>query len=203
MNVALGADGACSSDGQDMLEVMKLTTLLNTLDTREYRQWLEPKDVVRMATAGGYAAVDMAGKAGVLAPGAEADLCLYDLTALSMLPLADPVGSLVLGRPHSGPGGAALCDAWVRGRHVIKGGQPVTVDVDKLRADLLAVYPCIRRRAATDPRADGYTAAVENEYRAAMGLEGTTRAQEGGPQVAFLAEGYPSQRVLDDRTSFP
>ena len=160
VNIALGADGACSSDGQDMLEVMKLTTLLNTLDTREYRQWLEPKDVVRMATAGGYAAVDMAGKAGVLAVGAEADLCLYDLTALSMLPLADPVGSLVLGRPHSGPGGAALCDAWVRGRHVIKGGQPVTVDVDKLRADLLAVYPCIRRRAATDPRADPYTAAV-------------------------------------------
>jgi hypothetical protein len=77
------------------------------------------------------------------------------------------------------------------------------VDVDKLRADLLAVYPCIRRREDTDPRSDAYTAAVEREYRADMGLEGTTRARAGGPQVAFLAEGYPAQRVLDDRTSYP
>ena len=200
VNVALGADGACSSDGQDMLEVMKLTALLNTLDTGEYRDWLEPKDVVKLATAGGYAAVNMKGKAGVLAVGAESDVVLYDLTALSMLPLADPLGSLVLGRPSAGVGGAALSCTWVRGRRLICDGKPSSVDVDNLRADLLAVYPCIRRRAATDPRANAYTAQVENEYRAAMGLEGSTRVRAGGD--ALLAEGYPDRRVLDDRTSF-
>jgi hypothetical protein len=125
---------------------------------------------------------------------------LYDLTALSMLPLADPLGSLVLGRPSAGVGGAALSCAWVRGRRLICDGKPSSVDVDNLRADLLAVYPCIRRRAATDPRANAYTAQVENEYRAAMGLEGSTRVRAGGD--ALLAEGYPDRRVLDDRTSF-
>jgi cytosine/adenosine deaminase-related metal-dependent hydrolase len=204
VNVALGADGACSSDGQDMHEVMKLTAILHTLRTREYRDWLEPRDVLRMATAGGYAAVNMKGASGVLAVGAAADVVLYDLLALSMLPRADPIGTLVLGRPSAGAAcGDALHSMWVRGRRVNAAGAPATVDVGKLRADLAATYPCIRRRAATDPRAHPYTAAVEVEYRAAAGLEGTTRAQGGSEQVAFLAEGYPAQRTLDDRTSLP
>jgi 5-methylthioadenosine/S-adenosylhomocysteine deaminase len=203
VNVALGADGACSSDGQDMHEVMKLTALLHTLGTREYRHWLEPRDVARMASAGGYAAVNMAGRAGVLAEGAAADVVLYDLTALSMLPRTDPLGTLVLGRPAAGPGGPALHSAWVRGARLLDAGAPITCDVDKLRADLAAVYPLIRSRAATDPRAHPYTAAVEREYRAALGLDGTTRAAAGGPEAAFLAEGYPAGRVLDDRTAFP
>ena len=208
VNVALGADGACSSDGQDMHEVMKLTALLHTISTREYRDWFEPREVVKMATEGGYRAVNMAGKGGVLTAGAVADVVLYDLTAVSMLPLADPIGTLVLGRPSPGGGAGAACgnalhSLWVAGARLIDDGTPVSVDAAKLRADLAAVYPCIRRRAATDPRANEYTACVEREYRAALGLDGTTRAAGGGAEAAFLAEGYPSQRVLDDRTSFP
>ena len=49
-----------------MLEVMKLTCLLHTLTTAEYRRWPEPKEVLRWATAGGYEGVNMAGKAGVI-----------------------------------------------------------------------------------------------------------------------------------------
>ena len=207
VNVALGADGACSSDGQDMHEVMKLTAILHTLNTREYRNWLEPKDVVRMATEGGYAAVNMAGKGGVLAVGAVADVCLYDLTAISMLPLADPIGTLVLGCPATGGGAANSCgnalhSLWVRGRLLIDNGEPISIDVAKLRADLRAVYPCIRRRAATDPRADPYTAAVEREYRAAVGLDGTVRPSDPAA-AAFIADKYPANRVLDDRTALP
>jgi len=201
VNVALGADGACSSDAQDMCEVMKLTCLLNTLDTPEYRRWMEPRTALRLASAGGYAAVNMAGRGGVMRPGAVADVTLYDLTALSMLPIADPIGSLVLGRPSGGPGGEALWAAWVRGVQLVGEGKPMTVDVAALRADLLAVYPCVRRRAATDPRADEYTAAVEREYRAAVGLEGGARAE--GEEGRRLAEGYPAGRTLDDRTSLP
>jgi len=206
VNVALGADGACSSDAQDMCEVMKLTCLLNTLDSKEYRSWLEPRAAHRLAARNGYAAVNMADRAGVLMAGAAADLCLYDLSVLSMLPLADPIGSLVLGRPSGGPGGDALSAAWVRGRLLVSGGAPLTVDVAALREDLRRVYPSIRRRAATDPRCNEYTAAVEREYRAAVGLEGGVRGERGesrGPGGVSLADGYPAQRTLDDRTALP
>lgn len=202
--VSLGCDGACSSDGQDMREVLKLTALLHTLGTREYRSWLEPRDIVlKLATANGYAGVGLKGKGGVLAPGALADVVLYDLTSLSLLPLTDPLGSLVLTRPVGGVGGEALHSVWVGGARVVEAGAPARVDVAALRADLLAAYPAVRSRAATDPRRDAYTAAVEVEYRAAAGLDGTTRARNGGPGVDFLAGPYPAGRTLDDRTHYP
>jgi 5-methylthioadenosine/S-adenosylhomocysteine deaminase len=202
VNVALGADGACSSDAQDMHEVMKYVALLHTLRTREYRQWLEPRQVLRLGTEGGYAAVALQGQGGVIREGALADVTLYDLTALALLPRSDPIATLVLGRPVGGVGGEALHSIWVNGRRLLAAGVPQTVDVGKLRADLAAVYPCIRSRGATDPARDPYTAAVEREYRAAMGLEGSVRPADAAA-AAFLADGYPGGRALDDRTSFP
>jgi hypothetical protein len=75
--------------------------------------------------------------------------------------------------------------------------------VAKLRSDLAAVYPMLRSPAATDPRRDPYTASAEVEWRAAAGLDGTTRAAAGGADVDFLTTGYPQHRTLDDRTTLP
>ena len=206
VNIALGCDGAASSDGQNMLEVMKVSSTLHTLSTPEYRSWPEPKAVVAWATAGGYAGVDMAGRAGVIAVGAQADVCLYDLTALSMLPRTDPVGMLVLGNHTSGGGplGSALQHCWVRGRRVISDGMPATCDVKALRSALAGAYRHVRGQASTDPRAHPQTAAAEVEYRAATGLDGTMRrgAAHAAADAALL-DGYASSRVLDERTSFP
>lgn len=202
VNVALGADGACSSDAQDMCEAMKLACLVSTLHSREYRSWLTPREAHRMASAGGYAGVGMAGRAGVLHVGAEADVVLYDLTALSMLPIANPLGSVVLGRPSGGPGGDALSHAWVRGRPIIAEGRFTTVDLAKLRADIRAAYPSVRSSATTDPRAHPDSAAAEREYRAALGLEGSVRPLDP-VEAARLADGYPAGRTLDDRRCLP
>ena len=70
------------------------------LTTPEYRRWVTPRDVLTMATEGGAAAIGLKGKAGAVKEGYVADVVLYDLTALSMLPKTDPVGMLVLGRPR-------------------------------------------------------------------------------------------------------
>ena len=71
------------------------------LTTEEYRKWVTPREVLRMAAEGGAAAINMTGKAGRVEAGYVADLVLYDLTALSLLPRTDPVGLLVMGRPRS------------------------------------------------------------------------------------------------------
>ena len=123
--------------------------------------------------------------------------------ALSLLPKTDPLGLLVLGRPVGGVGGNALHSVWVGGKRVVDNGSPTNVDVSKLRSDIAAVYPKFRSRAATDPRADPYTAAVEVEYRAGVGLDGKTRPKNGGPDVDFLFSPFPAGRTLDDRTTLP
>ncbi|GAB0496484.1 hypothetical protein MMPV_007796 [Pyropia vietnamensis] len=191
VGVALGVDGGASNGGQDFTETIKLTTLLSTLVTPDYRQWVSPRQALAMATVGGAAAVGLAPRGGVVACGAVADVCLWDLTALCMLPRGDPLSSLVLGRPQGGgAGGAALSAVWVRGRRLVAGGVPLTVDVPRLRRQLWTAFPA--QRSAEAPAAAAAAAAAaakttaagsedvpppafhlaaENEYRAALALD--------------------------------
>eukprot|EP01065_Artemidia_motanka_P027264 TRINITY_DN32489_c0_g1_i1.p1 TRINITY_DN32489_c0_g1~~TRINITY_DN32489_c0_g1_i1.p1 ORF type:complete len:592 (+),score=195.23 TRINITY_DN32489_c0_g1_i1:57-1778(+) len=171
VTVALGCDGSASSDGQDMLEAMKLSTSLHTMTTPEYRDWKAPRESLRYASAGGYAAVGMRERGGEVAEGMVADLTLWDLTSLSMLPRTDPVNLLVLGsRCQARDAGSALASAYVRGVRVVEGGNPCGVDLLKLRSIVMAAQPSYRDPAATWPTTDPATAASEVEYRAAMGL---------------------------------
>ena len=78
VDVAMGCDGACSSDGQDMTEAIKIATLVSTLNTPEYREWLSAREALRLAYEGGAAAVGLRGKAGAIAVGMLADLTLWD-----------------------------------------------------------------------------------------------------------------------------
>eukprot|EP00971_Amphidinium_carterae_P169682 3362095-Amphidinium_carterae.1 len=47
----------------------------------------------------GYKAVGMTGRAGEIKEGQAADVTLWDLTSLALLPRTDPMGLLVLGEP--------------------------------------------------------------------------------------------------------
>ncbi|EKX47229.1 hypothetical protein GUITHDRAFT_107140 [Guillardia theta CCMP2712] len=194
VNITLGCDGSCSSDGQDMLEVLKLATILQTVSSPEYRDWpLPSKTALQLASANGYAAVGMKGKAGEIAEGMEADLTLWDLTSLALLPRTDPLSLLVLGSRSQAPGsGSTLSDAWVRGRRVMRDGQPAGVSLQKLRSFLLAAQPHYRHPNVTEPSTSDMTAACEEEYRAALMLS---------PPVAAWPPSmteYPQDRVIYD-----
>ncbi|CAI6007498.1 unnamed protein product [Closterium sp. NIES-65] len=115
ITVAIGCDGQCSNDSQDMLEAVKMACIVNPLTTPEYRHWLSPREVLRMAAEGGAVAVGMKGRAGQIKPGYVADAVLVDLTALSMLPRADPVGQLVLTRQSRPCGATGAHQTKVRG----------------------------------------------------------------------------------------
>ena len=173
-NVSIGCDGACSSDGQDFLEAMKMTTMLSAITTQEYRDWLEPAETaLQLASKNGYQGLGLGGQAGEIAEGQIADVTLWDLTSLALLPKTDPVNLLVIGSRTAAPGaGSALHAMWVRGRQVVDGGAPCGVKLDKLREVLIEAQPEYRDPAITDPKADPETAKSEVEFRAAMGLEG-------------------------------
>jgi 5-methylthioadenosine/S-adenosylhomocysteine deaminase len=127
VNIALGCDGAASNDAQNMLETIKLGTILHTVSELDYQNWLTPGATLRMATAGGAKAVNLGKATGTITPGLEADLVLYDLDHPSMLPQTHPLQMLVLGHPTE-----VVEAVWIRGKKLVHRGQIQTVDVSNL-----------------------------------------------------------------------
>lgn len=123
VNVSFGCDGAASNDGQDLLEAIKIGSILHNVTDPDYKHWITPRKAVEMAAIGGFTGVNLADQVGSLTVGKQADLVLYDLKNLSLLPRTDPIKLLVLGRPN-----AAVDSVWVRGQRVIADGILHTVD---------------------------------------------------------------------------
>lgn len=197
VNVCLGCDGTASSDGQDMLEVLKLSAYLPRVATAEYRAWPDARKVaLTLASKNGYKALNMAGRAGELKPGHAADLSLWDLSALSMLPRTDPLSTLVYGsRTQARGAGAALAALWVRGVQVVDDGSPCAVDLPKFRDLLRKLQPEYRDPADSAPSTTPATAAAEVEYRAALCLDDDAARAAGVPEAHAK---YPAGRALYD-----
>jgi 5-methylthioadenosine/S-adenosylhomocysteine deaminase len=157
VNVTFGCDGASSNDSQDVLEAIKLGSILHNLTDPDYRSWVTPRKSIEMATQGGAKGLGLAQEIGSLQVGQQADLVLYDLTQLSLLPRTDPIGLLILGRPTN-----AVDSVWVGGDRIVAGGQVLTTSVDRLRHQLFerSQWSCDR---STGNR-------FEAHYRATMNL---------------------------------
>ena len=92
VDVALGADGAASNDSQNMFEVLKLATGLQTM-SGDYRDWPTAESVWEGSLRGGTAALGL--PIGRLEVGACADIVLLDLNRHVMADRAQLVASLV------------------------------------------------------------------------------------------------------------
>jgi cytosine/adenosine deaminase-related metal-dependent hydrolase len=101
----------------------------------------------------------MADQMGSLEVGKQADLVLYDLKNLSLLPRTDPIGLLILGRPAG-----AVDSVWVRGDRVVADGQVKNLDVDSLRQSLFDHSQWMTKRHSKT------ALQVESHYRSVLGL---------------------------------
>jgi cytosine/adenosine deaminase-related metal-dependent hydrolase len=159
VNVTFGCDGASSNDSQDLLEAIKIGSILHNTTDRDYQNWITPRQAVEMAALGGAKGLNIADKIGSLAVGKQADFVLYDLTNLSLLPRTDPIGLLILGRPTN-----AVDSVWFNGKQVVAAGKITTINVDELRQELF-------KRSQWDTQRKSQTVAeIEAHYRAVMGL---------------------------------
>ncbi|MBD2387740.1 amidohydrolase [Cylindrospermum sp. FACHB-282] len=159
VNVTFGCDGASSNDSQDLLEAIKIGSILHNVTDLDYQYWITPQQAVEMASLGGAKGLNIADKLGSLSVGKQADLVLYDLTNLSLLPRTDPIGLLVLGRPTN-----VVASAWVNGKQIISNGQFTTINVDELRQELF------NRSQWETSRKSQTVAQIEPHYRTVMGL---------------------------------
>jgi 5-methylthioadenosine/S-adenosylhomocysteine deaminase len=131
INISFGCDGASSNDSQDLLETIKIGSILHNATDLDYKHWITPRESVKIASQGGAIGLNVGEKLGSLEVGKKADLVLYDLTNLSLLPRTDPIGLLVLGRPTN-----TVNSVWVNGKQIIADGKIKTIDVDNLRQQL-------------------------------------------------------------------
>lgn len=158
VNVSFGCDGAASNDSQDLLEAIKMGSVLHNLTDFDYHHWITPRQSVEMASLGGAKGLKLADQLGSLTVGKQADLVLYDLTSLSLLPRTDPISLLILGRPVN-----AVHSVWVRGQQIVSEGRVTTIDVDQLRQELFERSQWEMRQSQTIPQ-------IESRYRSVMGL---------------------------------
>ncbi|MBN3887249.1 MAG: amidohydrolase [Nostoc sp. JL34] len=159
VNVTFGCDGASSNDSQDLLEAIKIGSILHNITDSDYQHWITPRQAVKMASLGGAKGLNIADKVGSLTVGKQADLVLYDLTNLSLLPRTDPIGLLVLGRPSN-----VVNSAWVNGKQIIADGKVTTINVNELRQELF------NRSQWETKRKSETVAQIEAHYRTVMGL---------------------------------
>lgn len=139
VTLAIGTDGANSSDALDMVDGIRLTALLSRISERGADEWLTVPEVLRAATSGGAAALGRADTLGTIAPGFAADLVLHDLGgSATYSPRTDLLNQLVTaGRATD------VRTVLVAGRTVYDRGSYPGLDIATLRArasDLTAEY---------------------------------------------------------------
>ena len=160
VNVTFGCDGASSNDSQDLLEAIKIGSILHNLTEPDYQYWITPRQAVEMASLGGAKGLNVEDELGSLTVGKKADLVLYDLNNLSLLPRTDPIGLLVLGRPVN-----VVNSAWVNGKQIISNGKITTINIDELRQELFN-----RSHWETQPKSVNVDK-LAPRYRQVMGLD--------------------------------
>jgi cytosine/adenosine deaminase-related metal-dependent hydrolase len=133
--VGIGVDGSSNSDSSSIWLEARMAMLANRFRSGPAR--FSARDALHLATRGGARCLGRDGEIGVLAVGANADLCIWPLDGVSFAgAVSDPI------------------EAWLRcgpsaPRHVFVAGKPIVEDgrlVDRDMSDVLRKHERAARR---------------------------------------------------------
>ncbi|MEO1702758.1 MAG: 8-oxoguanine deaminase [Pseudomonadota bacterium] len=122
--VGLGVDGSASNDSSNLMEGVRHALMINRLT---YDATITHLDVLRWATEGSASCINRP-DLGVIAVGKQADLALFTLDELRFSGAHDPLAALVLCGAHRAD------RVMIAGRWTVVDGNPLGVDVSRLRA---------------------------------------------------------------------
>jgi 8-oxoguanine deaminase len=122
--VGLGVDGSASNDSSNLMEELRHALLAGRL--RYGAENVTHLDVLRWATSGSARCLNR-GDVGAIALGKQADLAFFLLDELRFSGVGDPLAALILCGAHGAD------RVMVKGRWVVEDGNPVGVDVERLR----------------------------------------------------------------------
>jgi len=130
--VGLGTDGAASNNNLDMLEELRLATLLQKVHNQDPVA-LPAKQAVLLGTANGAKALNLDKITGQLAPGYHADITLLDTHAPHWFPRHDRL-SLLAYAANAGDVHTVIVD----GRVLVDNRQLTTIDEEKMMFEVQA-----------------------------------------------------------------
>jgi len=120
---------------------------------------LTTRDVLEFATLEGARACGLADRVGSLSPGKQADLILVRTDGLSLTPLNNPVGALVVAT-HPGD----VDSVFVAGRALKRHGRLLYPDLAGLRTRAVASRDYLLARAGLQPGLD-WTLPFESRWK--------------------------------------
>ena len=124
--VGLGVDGSASNNNSNLMEGVRQALLLNRLTYGSAR--VTHLDALRWATEGSARCLGRS-DIGAIAVGKQADLAMFTLDELRFSGAADPIAALVLCGAHRAD------RVMVAGRWTVEDGQPVGIDLARLRRE--------------------------------------------------------------------
>ena len=122
--VGLGVDGSASNDSSNLMESVRHALMINRLT---YGATITHLDALRWATKGSARCLGR-DDIGEIAVGKQADLALFTLDELRFSGAGDPFAALVLCGAHRAD------RVMIAGKWRVIGGQPLGMDVARLRA---------------------------------------------------------------------
>ncbi len=126
IRVGLGTDGPGSNNTLDMIQDMKIASLLQKLRYMDPRS-LPARSAVRMATRGGAEALGLDDLIGSIEVGKRADIVVIDTRKVRYQPIRDPYTALT----YCGSG-SDVKDVIVDGKIVVKDGALQTADLEEI-----------------------------------------------------------------------
>lgn len=159
LTVSLGVDGAASNNGQDFIELMKTTSLLQKVHTLN-PEIISAEKVLEMATIDGAKALCMEKEIGSLEPGKKADFFIFNPKLNpKAVPVHNPVSTLIYSSTMQNvesvfvDGEALLLDG-----KITSVNEPVVLKKMQERAEKLADRAGILNRGSGHPWVNPYEA---------------------------------------------
>ena len=129
VNVALGTDGAASNNSQDMIEEMRMASLLQKGLLGDPTA-LPARQVMMMATRNGADALGTGTRE--IAVGEDADIVLVNLDGVGTVPAYDPFSALVYAA-HA----CDVTDVLVAGEFLLRDRRLLTIDEEKVKYEVV------------------------------------------------------------------
>ncbi len=142
VTVGAGTDGPASGNTLDLFTQMRMIACFQKTRCRD-RSVFPAKELVRMATIGGAAALGAEKEIGSIEPGKKADLVLVETKSVNMFPAYNPYSVLVYSANASN-----VDSVWVDGCRLVCGGRLLYADPDRIRAELAGAMTAFTESAS-------------------------------------------------------
>ena len=126
LNVSLGTDSSASNNRLDIMEEMRLASLL-IKGTTKIPESIPAKEAIKMATINGAKSLGLDSVIGSIEKNKKADLVAIDLSKIENQPIYNPLSTLVYSSSRSD-----VSYVWINGKIKLKDKKLINIDEDRI-----------------------------------------------------------------------